>query len=423
MTDSTPTLASLLAASPRHLPALEIHATLELLDAAIQAYRAELRRRPSHCQEPPPKRPASSQGATPLLSLPPEIVARALSLLEAPSLALCLRLSSAFLRCDEQQQPGQGPPQGLVEQALRLRAAEAGRTLPETLPADGASWVQHLLWREVCGPQQLPTVAAEHSHTLFVDAERRLLSCGSKDDDEGVCAAALGHGEGVDEVAVPTPIPALQGVRISTVAASMHISLAVSEAGRLYSWGEGSLGHGANDEEEEELFTPTPIAALSAVRVHSVAAGASHCLAVTSTGALYSWGGGGYGSLGHGDFEPRRLPTRVEGLQERVHSVAAGSGHSLAITTSGALYSWGAGAEGQLGHGDGQNRHQPTRVEGLPAPICAAAAGTSHSVAIASDGRSWGWGYGEDATLGLQLTDHQLTPQEYPELRVAHSLA
>ena len=96
---STPTLASLLAASPRHLPATELHARLELLESALQAYRAELSRRPSHCQQLPPKKPAlASPSEMPLLSLPPELVARVLSLLEAPSLAACSQASSAFVR-------------------------------------------------------------------------------------------------------------------------------------------------------------------------------------------------------------------------------------------------------------------------------------------------------------------------------------
>ena len=76
-------------------------------------------------------------------------------------------------------------------------------------------------------------------------------------------------------------------------------------------------------------------------RICSVAAGANHSLAVTQSGALYAWGEGGCGQLGHGNDEDQLLPKRVEGLQERVCSVAAGPNHSLAVTQSGALYSWG----------------------------------------------------------------------------------
>ena len=33
----------------------------------------------------------------------------------------------------------------------------------------------------------------------------------------------------------------------------------------------------------------------------TVSAGYDHSLALTSTGEVYSWGNGGYGQLGHGD--------------------------------------------------------------------------------------------------------------------------
>ena len=51
--------------------------------------------------------------------------------------------------------------------------------------------------------------------------------------------------------------------------------------------------------------------------------------------------------------------------------------------------------------------------------MCCVAAGVGHSIAIAKDGTAHGWGYGEDTALGLQLTDDQLTPLDYKELRLA----
>ena len=78
------TLASLLTESPHLLPASELHARIELLAATVQAYRTELRRRPSHCQLPPPKKATTiALSEMTLLSLPAELVARALSLLHA----------------------------------------------------------------------------------------------------------------------------------------------------------------------------------------------------------------------------------------------------------------------------------------------------------------------------------------------------
>ena len=40
--------------------------------------------------------------------------------------------------------------------------------------------------------------------------------------------------------------------------------------------------------------------------------------------------------------------------------------HSLALTVEGALFSFGCGVHGQLGHGDTANQLQPKPVAALP---------------------------------------------------------
>ena len=60
----------------------------------------------------------------------------------------------------------------------------------------------------------------------------------------------------------------------------------------------------------------------------------------------------------------------------------------------------------------------PKRVAGLHAVRCVAA-GACHSIAVTKDGTAHGWGVGDDESLGLQLTRDQLTPLEYPALRLA----
>ena len=75
----------------------------------------------------------------------------------------------------------------------------------------------------------------------------------------------------------------------------------------LYSWGYGIDGRLGLTEAEGRLL-PELVSALSGVSVKGVAAGRWHSLARTADGALYSWGGGGFGRLGHGDEARLRLP-------------------------------------------------------------------------------------------------------------------
>ncbi|XP_070618386.1 RCC1 domain-containing protein 1 isoform X3 [Erythrolamprus reginae] len=94
------------------------------------------------------------------------------------------------------------------------------------------------------------------------------------------------------------------------------------------------------------FFTALP-AALPARRL---VLGLEHALLLADGGALFSWGGGRHGQLGHGDLESRREPRAVEALQGlAVAEAAAGGWHSAAISDAGDLYMWGWNEAGQLG--------------------------------------------------------------------------
>ena len=79
-------------------------------------------------------------------------------------------------------------------------------------------------------------------------------------------------------------------------------------------------------------------------QARQIACGWQHCLVLTHVGAVFSWGFGGYGALGHGVKYSRKEPQVVDALLGRlVLSVACGSYASSAVTTEGRLYTWGWG--------------------------------------------------------------------------------
>ena len=126
----------------------------------------------------------------------------------------------------------------------------------------------------------------------------------------------------------------------------------------------GLLGH---CEEVTRLNTPTRLPTpLGGERAVSVSAGGLHNLALTADGAVWNWGYGVWGRLGHGDQQDQLLPKKVEVFAgQRVVAVSAGERHSLALTADGAVWGWGAGGNGQLGHGDPQDQLLPKKIEAL----------------------------------------------------------
>ena len=125
----------------------------------------------------------------------------------------------------------------------------------------------------------------------------------------------------------------------------------------------------------------------------------------------YTWGLGNMGQLGHsylqyGDKEllPRRV-VALEGIE--VNDIACGGVHTCALTSKGALYTWGGGQAGQLGLGP-QNRifsckssaalSDATFFYNIPALAIArgvelVTCGHCHTLVSMKDGRLFGWGY------------------------------
>ena len=151
---------------------------------------------------------------------------------------------------------------------------------------------------------------------------------------------------------------------------------------------------------------PKKIEAFAGRRVVAVSAGADHSIALTAGGGVWSWGDGYKGRLGHGDQDSQWQPKKVEAFAgQRVVAASAGGRHSFALTADGAVWSWGDGVDGQLGHGNQLNQWPnqllPKKVEAFAARrVVAVSAGEVHSLALTADGAVFAWGEGEDASLG-----------------------
>lgn len=105
----------------------------------------------------------------------------------------------------------------------------------------------------------------------------------------------------------------------------------------------------------------------STMLIKQIATGTSHCLLLTQSCELYSFGTGSCGELGIGTTIPHtNEPQRVVFHGNLgVKYVAAGAYYSAAITTDGVLFTFGCGAYYRLGHGSDANCNVPKKVEAL----------------------------------------------------------
>ncbi|EKG11482.1 BTB/POZ-like protein [Macrophomina phaseolina MS6] len=132
----------------------------------------------------------------------------------------------------------------------------------------------------------------------------------------------------------------------------------------LYMCGHGPGGRlGTGDETTRFQFVCIEGGALARKKVISVALGQNHSLALSDEGEIFSWGNNVYGQLGYSlpktlkDEDPvQLLPRQIFGplKKEIVIGVAASRIHSVAHTTT-SLYTFGKN-EGQLGIVDSDAR-------------------------------------------------------------------
>lgn len=87
---------------------------------------------------------------------------------------------------------------------------------------------------------------------------------------------------------------------------------------------------------------------------------ATHCLALDSTGDVWSWGYNSCGQLGHGNTTQLLVPTKIAALDTpTITKIGASGESSFAIDSSGNLYTWGHNAYGNLGWGGTTNQLSP----------------------------------------------------------------
>jgi alpha-tubulin suppressor-like RCC1 family protein len=228
----------------------------------------------------------------------------------------------------------------------------------------------------------------------------------------------LGDGTTTDRD-VPANVSLPAGVTITAVAGGSNFSLALTSSGKVYAWGynaEGEFGNGITSVPGGPVLVNIP----GGVTVTAIAAGGSHGLALTSTGAVYAWGMNTSGQLGDNTTTNQTSPVQVKGVGgtgtlANIKAIAAGGSHSLALSNTGTVYAWGSNTYGQLGDNTTTNRLVPVQVKGVGGSgtltsITAISAGTSHSLAANGSGAAYAWGLNSSSQLGDTTTTQQNAP-------------
>ncbi|KAL1211538.1 Ultraviolet-B receptor UVR8 [Cardamine amara subsp. amara] len=141
---------------------------------------------------------------------------------------------------------------------------------------------------------------------------------------------------------------------------------------------------------------------------------------------VFSWGNGANYQLGTGNQHVQKLPGRVDSLHGCfIKLVSAAKFHSVAISSHGEVYTWGFGRGGRLGHPEfdihsGQAAVITPRqvLSGLGSRRVKAVAAAKHHTVIATEGGDvFTWGSNREGQLGYTSVDTQATPRKVTSLK------
>lgn len=261
---------------------------------------------------------------------------------------------------------------------------------------------------------------------------QNLVSWGRNDNGElGVGTRVPLNTQTLTAVRVDNLTTALDsnGKLISTVAlliaAGRDHTVIYAADGNLYAWGKNNNGQLGNGNTNQQLSPVRVFYNTTTIPVQLLAAGLlDYNIMVTkdpTTGLqkVFSWGFNLGGLLGTGTFgngRPQTIPIEVKSNNfqgEVITQLACGDYHTVLLTATGKVYSWGDNQFGQLGESTTQSKAEPTAVV-LSAlgtkTVTAISTRGLHNLLLANDGTVYAWGYNAQGQVGDGTLTNKLAP-------------
>ncbi|XP_052400223.1 secretion-regulating guanine nucleotide exchange factor isoform X1 [Carassius gibelio] len=190
----------------------------------------------------------------------------------------------------------------------------------------------------------------------------------------------------------PCIVPGFDHVTSQKVVAGSTHCICLTVEGDVFLWGSNKHGQLVS----ESLFLPLPVALdrslLQGERVIDVHSGWTHLVAVTESGRVFTWGRSNYGQLGQTNLSTEKESDTVTSSGHPVEvkalfgatQIACGSEHNLALV-GGRIFSWGWNEHGMCGDGSLFDVTQPRPIPHLrDASALLIGCGAGHSMALCS---------------------------------------
>lgn len=173
------------------------------------------------------------------------------------------------------------------------------------------------------------------------------------------------------------------------------------EAGQVLVLGQGDVGQLGLGEDIVERKKPALVTLPE--KIVQIVAGGMHTVCLSDTGTVYTFGCNDEGALGRDTTEAgsEMVPGKVA-LDEKVVQVSAGDSHTAALTEDGTVYLWGTFRDnnGVIGLLEPMKTSAVPLKVSLPEPVMKIASGNDHLVLVTIEGSLYTSGTAEQGQLG-----------------------
>uniref|UniRef100_A0A8C1E1L1 HECT domain-containing protein n=1 Tax=Cyprinus carpio carpio TaxID=630221 RepID=A0A8C1E1L1_CYPCA len=228
----------------------------------------------------------------------------------------------------------------------------------------------------------------------------RLIVCGA---DDAVLLSDSGKVLIMDKSTVCKPLKGLENRQVIQIACGDHHSVALTNDGQVFVWGENSHGQLGLRKDHPGSPSAQHVQSLSGVPLAQISAGGDHSFVLSLSGVVFGWGKNSAGQLGLGDTTDRHVPTVVNSLnRKKTVSISCGGEHTATLSKGGTVFTFGSGGSGQLGHKSFRDEHHPRVVAELwGSEVSQVTCGRHHTlVSVASSKMIYSFGCGMQGQLG-----------------------
>ena len=134
--------------------------------------------------------------------------------------------------------------------------------------------------------KQVVDIAYGYKHVVVLTGQGDIYSWGNNSFGQ------LGNGTTIENFR-----PHLSGKRIQKICCGANYTLVLSQSGEVFAWGRNNYGQIGTASNNNQL-TPIKVNGFDGQRVASISAGSAHSLALTESGQVYGWGNNAFGQLG-----------------------------------------------------------------------------------------------------------------------------